>query len=79
MGTCLNTCLMVQSLKFSVTGSKIGMDILVIQKSNHFDSKFKQIGSHFTRWEIVSDDPHSKEISKVFLSLNYYYVFFLLY
>ena len=75
--TCLSLAQWLQSLQFSVTGSKTGVDILVIQKSNHFESKWS---SHPTRWQLVTDDPHSKKsFSKVFLSFNYYYVWSLLY
>ena len=67
----------LESLQFSVTGSKTGVDILFIQKSNHFESKWS---NHPTRWQLVTDDPHSrKTFSKVFLSFNYYCVWSLLY
>ena len=32
-----------RSLKFKVTGSKTVVDILLIQKSSHFESKCKQM------------------------------------
>ena len=41
--TSLITCLMVQSLKFKVAGSKTMVDIVVILKSSHFELKCKQM------------------------------------
>ena len=43
MVTYLIIYLTVQSLQFSVTGSKMGEDILVTLKSNYFESKCKQM------------------------------------
>ena len=40
----------LQSLQFSVTGSKTGVDILVIPKSNHFESKCKQMKIATSHW-----------------------------
>ena len=41
--TFLITCPMMQSLKFKVNGSKTVVVIVGILKSNHFESKYKQM------------------------------------